>query len=75
MNKKIKIYYMLPDKKLDKEDRISTWHKVSVKEFKEEWAKNGLFEYVTSIYREGDLCLYINRKKYYGDEKTEIDWK
>jgi hypothetical protein len=64
---------MLPDTKGGNE--TSTWRKVSVKKFKEEWAKNGLFEYVTSIYSAGDLCLYINRKESYGDGKTKIDWK
>jgi hypothetical protein len=72
---KIKIHYMLPDKEQYKENGIHTWHRVSVKKFKEEWAKNGLFEYVTSIYSAGDLCLYINRKKFYGDGKTKINWK
>ena len=74
-NDEIRIHYMLPDKGQYKEDRIQTWHRVSVKKFKEEWAKNGLFEYVESTYNHGDLCLYIKRKEYYGDGKTEINWK
>ena len=35
---------MLPNKGQYKEDRSHTFHRVSVKKFKEEWAKNGLFE-------------------------------
>lgn len=69
--KKIRIFYMLPDISLD---GFSTWHQVSLKEFKEEWARNGLFEYVTSAYNHGDLCLYINRQIYFGDGKTKIRW-
>ena len=53
-----RMWFMLPDD--GKGANIQqVWHKVTKKEFMEEWRKNGLFEEVISTYISGDLCLYI----------------
>jgi len=75
----VKISYMIPEKLDKKTLRPVVWKHVSLKEFKKEWIKNGLFEYVESKYIAGDICLYINYQKGYEkriDNKgiKKIDW-
>jgi len=78
--KSVKILYMIPEVLNEKTLRPYRWKEVSIKEFKEEWRKNGLFEYVDSRYRiGGDMILYISYKK--GCEKginnkgiEKVDW-
>ena len=61
----VKILYMIPDGLDRRTLRPFRWKEVSLKEFKKEWLKNGLFEYVESRYIAGDMCLYINYQKGY----------
>lgn len=78
-NKKIKICYMLPDKKYDKgryNPKFPSWHEASLKEFIAELEKNRLFEHIEGWMTDNnEILIYVIRQDTYGNGIEKINWK